>query len=128
MICPFSGFPINLLPYPPFKLRHRSSEPNPHSLVDGKYFALLLIASGKLSVNGRALETSEVDTLGKHMHRCKLGPHRPHVAFGLLEKAKNEGLPESERAEATEALMKMQVAARSELGKLRWIIEQRLYQ
>mmetsp|Transcript_142913 Transcript_142913/g.247694 ORF Transcript_142913/g.247694 Transcript_142913/m.247694 type:complete len:360 (-) Transcript_142913:643-1722(-) len=128
MVCPFSAFPINMLPYPPFKLRHRAADSNPDSLIDGKYLALLIISTGSINVNGRCLELSELDALGKHIQRCKLGPHRPDVAFSLAEKACNAGLPESERAEAVQSLTKMQAAANRELGKLRWIQEQRLYQ
>lgn len=127
-ICPFSGFPINLLPYPPFKLRQCSSNPNPNSLVDGKFFALLMISIGSINVNGRYLELSEVDALGKHIQRCKLGPHRPDIALSLAKKACDATLPENERAEAVQALGKMRSAARSELGKLKCIQEQRLFQ
>mmetsp|Transcript_20645 Transcript_20645/g.39174 ORF Transcript_20645/g.39174 Transcript_20645/m.39174 type:complete len:368 (+) Transcript_20645:77-1180(+) len=128
MICPFSGFPINLLPYPPFKLRKRAADPNPHSLVDGKYFALLVISTGNLAFNGRCLEPSEVDALSKHIHRCKLGAHRPDIALSLAESAHNARLPEHERAEAVRMLGKLRAAARCELGKLRRIQEQRLFQ
>mmetsp|Transcript_72521 Transcript_72521/g.125830 ORF Transcript_72521/g.125830 Transcript_72521/m.125830 type:complete len:383 (+) Transcript_72521:54-1202(+) len=128
MVCPLSGFPVNLLPYPPFKLRQTAADPNPHSLVDSKFFALLLISSGSLNVNGRCLEQSEVDALGKHIHRCKLGSHRPDIAFSLAEKAQDEGLTECQRADAMQALGKMRAAAKCELGKLRRIQEQRLFQ
>jgi len=127
MVCPFSAFPINMLPYPPFKLRHRAADSNPDSLIDGKYLALLIISTGSINVNGRCLELSELDALGKHIHRCKLGPHRPDVAFRLAEKACNAELPESERAEAVKSLTRMQAIANHELGKLRLIQEERLY-
>lgn len=127
VVCKFSGFPINLLPYPPFKLRQIASEPNPHSLVDGKYLALLMISTGSYTVNGRCLEQSEIDALGKHMHRCKLGPYRPDLALSLAQKAANSR-SQSEREESIQALSKMRATARCELGKLRWIQEQRLFQ
>jgi hypothetical protein len=79
LTCRLSGFPINLLPYPPFKLRVNANEPNPHSLVDGKFLALRVIASGSLAVRGQGqdLSPSEITTLGQYMQKCKLGPFRP---------------------------------------------------
>jgi len=61
LTCPLTGFPIHLLPYPPFKLRVHADKPWPHVLVDGKFLALHLIGFDSLvqvvqsrtSINGR---------------------------------------------------------------------------
>jgi len=128
LVCPVSGFPINLLHYPPFKLRERAADPNPHSLVDGKSLALLLLSNGSLNVNGRSLERSEVDALGEHNRRCKVGPYRFNEALNLLSKAQDEGLLENERAEAVNMFSKIQVFASCDLANLQCMQEQRLLQ
>jgi hypothetical protein len=128
LICPLTGFPINLLPYPPFKLRLQAHQPTPHALADGKFLALFLISSGSLVVNNRTLELSEVSAVGQYISRCKLGPFRPELAFALAKDVQSPELSESERQRAAEELSQMRSAARSELGKLRRIQEQRLQQ
>jgi hypothetical protein len=125
-MCPLTGFPINLLPYPPFKLCMEAGERYPHTLVDGKYLALQLISSGSLFVNGRSMEPDEVIALSQYMHRCKLGPFRPEYAVQLAKDAESPNLPQNERCRAAQELRKLRGAAEAELVKLRRIQMQRL--
>jgi len=124
--CPLTGFPINLLPYPPFKLCMQAGERFPHTLVDGKYLALQIMSSGSLFVNGRSLEQDEVIALSQYMHRCKLGPFRPEHALQLAKDAKSPALEQHERCRAAQELSKLRAAAEAELIKLRRIQMQRL--
>jgi hypothetical protein len=127
--CPLTGFPINLLPHPPFKLCMQAGKGFPHTLVDGKYLALQIISSGSLFVNGRSLEQDEVTALSQYMHRCKLGPFRhfrPDHALQLAKDAKSPALEQHERCRAAQELSKLRAAAEAELIKLRRIQMQRL--
>ena len=127
LMCPLTNFPIQLLPYPPFKLRTDPSKQNPYMLVDGKFLALQLIVNGRAGPGIRELLPSDLTALDEHIHRCKLGPCRPDVARGLAEEmatAPNQ----AERARAAKELQKLRSKARSELGKLRRIQENRLAQ
>jgi hypothetical protein len=124
--CPLTGFPINLLPYPPFKLCMQAGERFPHTLVDGKYLALHIISCGSLFVIGRSLEQDEVTALSQYMHRCKLGPFRPEHALQLAKDAESPALEQHERCRAAQELSKLRAAAEAELIKLRRIQMQRL--
>jgi hypothetical protein len=126
LTCPLSGFPINLLPYPPFKLQLLAGKPNPNELVDGKFMALLLISTGNYTVNGRPLEDSEIMALGEHIQRCKLGSFRPDHALALAKDACNPEASLEEQSRAVQALQQLQGAAKVELDKLRRIQEERL--
>lgn len=128
LVCPVSGFPINLLHYPPFKLRETAADPNPHSLVDGKSLALFLLSTGSLTVNGRSLEPFEVAALGEHNRRCKVGQYRFNEALSLLCKTHDEGILDTDRAEAVHVFSKIQVIASSDLASLQYMQEQRLLQ
>ncbi|OLQ14330.1 hypothetical protein AK812_SmicGene1530 [Symbiodinium microadriaticum] len=127
LTCPLTNFPIQLLPYPPFKLRTDPSKQNPHTLVDGKFLALQLIVNGRAGPGIRELLNWDLTALDEYIHRCKLGPFRPGVARGLAEEmatAPNQ----AEHARAAKELQKLRSKARSELGKLRRIQENRLDQ
>lgn len=115
-VCPLSGFPINLLSNPPFILRQRTPDPTVHSLVDGKYLALMLIASGRPVVKGHRLELPEVRALGEHNRHIKFGPHRLDVALNLLIMVQDAN--QNDRAESFQVLRMMQAAAQYELDKL----------
>lgn len=78
--CPVSGFPVNLLPYPPFKFR-LNTDPQSHTLIDPLTVVLEILATWKFVACGRALTKSDVDALDLHMKQCKLGPWRIGEAF-----------------------------------------------
>lgn len=126
LLCPLSGFPTCLLPYPPFKLRVDAAKSTPHRLVDGKFLAMTCIVTGRYSACGRELESSDISALDDYIHRCKLGPYRPSRGISLAQQAAH-GTPE-ERETAAQELEKFAEAARNELGKVRRIQENRLVQ
>merc|ERR1719502_1877664 len=97
LTCPLTGFPIHLLPYPPFKLRVHEGKVWPHVLVDGRFLALQLITTGNLFVHGRCLTQEDVLSLSQYMYKCKLGRFRPEVAVELAKKADSSELSEKDR-------------------------------
>jgi len=127
LLCPLSGFPTCLLPYPPFKLRVDPARSAPHRLVDGKFLAMTCIVTGRYSACGRQLQASDISALDEYIHRCKLGPYRPGRAVALAQQAANSATPE-ERETAAQDLEKFAASARTELGKVRRIQENRLAQ
>ncbi|CAE7913971.1 unnamed protein product, partial [Symbiodinium sp. KB8] len=127
LLCPLSGFPIRLLPYPPFKLRVDCSKPGPHFLLDGKFLAMKLIVDGRPGEGIRDLETSDLLALDDYIQRCKLGPFRPGTARALQQEIAT-AKTESDRIRAVEELKKMQQRTKTELGKLRRIQDNRLSQ
>jgi len=127
LLCPLTRFPICLLPYPPFKLRIDPKRSSPHRLVDGKFLAIHIIATGTATACGRELQASDLSALEDYVHRCKLGPFRPGRAAALLEEVKTAESPERRR-QAAEERERFVTAARAELGKLRRIQENRLLQ
>jgi len=126
--CSLTGFPIHLLPYPPFKLRVHAAKPWPHVWVDGKVLAWHLIAFDSLvqTVVGRPLVPQEVAALAQHMCRFKLGRVPLEVTRVLAKKSTCPNLSQSERADAERELSKLRAAAKRELKRLRRIQEQRL--
>lgn len=122
MCCPLTHFPIALLPYPPFKFRVYPKRSSPSRLVDGKSLAMQIIVSGCLVVCHRELEPSDIEALDQYVHRCKLGPFRPSRALELSKRAV------SGQHEAAKELQRFRAAARTELGKLRRIQENRLHE
>eukprot|EP00930_Biecheleria_cincta_P100618 TRINITY_DN9222_c0_g1_i1.p1 TRINITY_DN9222_c0_g1~~TRINITY_DN9222_c0_g1_i1.p1 ORF type:complete len:364 (+),score=78.90 TRINITY_DN9222_c0_g1_i1:73-1164(+) len=127
LLCPLSGFPICLLPYPPFKLRVDARRSGRYRLVDGRFLAMRMIATGCRDVCGRELQASDLCEVDDYMHRCKLGPCRPGRA-AALEKTTREATDPAHRAEAKRDLDSMVIAARAELDKLKRIQENRLLQ
>jgi len=127
LMCPLTNFPIQLLPYPPFKLRTEPSKQSPHTLVDGKFLALQLIVNGRSGPGIRELLPSDLTALDEYIQRCKLGPFRPVVARGLVEETATAPT-QAERARAAKELQKLRSKTRSELGKLRRIQANRLAQ
>mmetsp|Transcript_11242 Transcript_11242/g.25791 ORF Transcript_11242/g.25791 Transcript_11242/m.25791 type:complete len:321 (+) Transcript_11242:124-1086(+) len=127
VLCPLTGFPISLLPYPPFKLRVDPKKPRPHTLVDGKFLAMQIIVDDKFVACDRTLQASDIAALDEYIHRCKLGPFRPGQARSFSKEAQ---LAESSerRSQAAEDLKRLVAAASSELSKLRRIQENRLRQ
>jgi hypothetical protein len=125
-VCPLSGFPISLLPYPPFKLRMQAGKANPHALVDGRFLALQLVASGSLMIWGRCLQPTEITALGQYIRRCKLGPFPPERAIRLEEDAKNPELSYAQQQEAFQKLQQLRTDAKAEFRKLKMIQENRI--
>eukprot|EP00450_Noctiluca_scintillans_P002634 CAMPEP_0194490610 /NCGR_PEP_ID=MMETSP0253-20130528/9771_1 /TAXON_ID=2966 /ORGANISM="Noctiluca scintillans" /LENGTH=253 /DNA_ID=CAMNT_0039331257 /DNA_START=39 /DNA_END=800 /DNA_ORIENTATION=- len=122
-LCPLSGFPIGMLPYPPFKWRSYPDQVAPHRLVDGKYLALMIISSGDVNVCGRGLVATDVEALDSYVHRCKLGPFRLGKALAL---AKEVVCCSSQ--EAAQELDNMCNVARVELSRLQVIQKNRMLQ
>jgi hypothetical protein len=122
--CPFSGFPINLLPYPPYKLSVQSK--GTRVLVDGKCLALTMISTCNFDANGWCTE-KDVVALGVYVHRCKLGRRlRPDRALALVKEIGSPNVPYTEQEKKRKELNCMISAANEELKKLRCIQEQRL--
>jgi len=122
-LCPLSGFPIGLLPYPPFKLRSYPDQAAPHRLVDGKYLALMVISSGDVNVCGRGLVKTDVEALDSYVHRCKLGPFRLGKALALAKE-----VVYCSSKEAAQELDNMCNFARVELSRLQVIQKNRMLQ
>jgi hypothetical protein len=113
MICPLSGFPINLLPYPPFKFHMRTEHTKePPVLVDGPFLVLQVLTTWKFEVLGRPLLVADVSSLDAYMKRCKLGPFRLGRAMQLLA----AGTSESHRE-----LAQLRTQARKKLDNLRHV-------
>jgi len=127
LLCPLSGFPTCLLPYPPFKLRVDPTRSAPHRLVDGKFLAMTCIVTGRFTACGRELQPSDISALDDYIHRCKLGPYRPGRAVALAQQAASSLTPE-QRDSASQELERFVASARAELGKVRRIQENRLTQ
>jgi hypothetical protein len=123
--CPLSNFPICLLPYPPFKLRVHPRKIVPHKWVDGKFLGLMVIASCQMNACGRALQSTDVESLDEYMHRCKLGTCRPGRAVRLEKEANAPGRSEEERQQSTNDLNGLRAYARAELVKLRRVQQRR---
>ena len=129
LMCPLTNFPIQLLPYPPFKLCTEPSErsPGPYTLVDGKSLALQLIVNGHSGPGIRELLPSDLTSLDGYIRRCKLGPFRPGEARSLAEEMQTAPT-QAERQRAGQELQKLRAKTRSEMVKLRRIQENRLAQ
>lgn len=113
MACPISGFPIHLLPYPPFKFHKRSEHTKePPVLVDGPFLVLQVISTWNFNVLGRPLLVADVTALDSYMKRCKLGPFRLGRAMELLA-AGTSG--------AQRELVELQEQARRKLDNLRHV-------
>lgn len=94
--CPISGFPINLLPYPPFKLRINADSSYQYALIDPLYFALEILSTWNFQAGGRTLTAQDISALDLHIRRCKLGPWRLGEAFELFRAGSREGHGELE--------------------------------
>jgi len=86
-VCPLSGFPMKLLPYPPFKFRKQADTLNARSiLIDGKFLVLSIISSWKFEAVGRALTMDDINELDNYMKQYKLGTFRLGKALELHNK------------------------------------------
>jgi hypothetical protein len=104
--CPVSGFPIKLLPCPPFKLHLQGENAR---LVDGSTLLLTILAKWDFMVLGRHLSSNQIRELDDHVKRCKLGPYRLAKAIGLLTQGTRESQEEFElmRAKARKKLREL---------------------
>lgn len=119
-VCPVTGFPVRLLPYPPFKLQIPGDGSRDGTrLIDGPYLVLCILSSWRFEVLGKPLTVSEVSSLDAYMKRCKLGPFRLGRALELLA----EGTGEAHRE-----LEALRGRARARLEHLRHIQRVRLNQ
>jgi hypothetical protein len=121
--CPFTGFPIKFLPYPPFKLSVAST--GSKMLVDGKSLALTMISTCDF-VNGWCTDAFEVVALGDYIRKCKLGRLHPDHAMALANSINSPDRSGAEQAKALRELNRMIASAKAELEKLNRIREQRL--
>mmetsp|Transcript_47586 Transcript_47586/g.120909 ORF Transcript_47586/g.120909 Transcript_47586/m.120909 type:complete len:265 (-) Transcript_47586:11-805(-) len=122
-VCPLTGFPISMLPYPPFKLRDGAG--TSFELVDGKYLALQLIVSGQVNIRGRKLQACDVTSLDGYMRRCKLGPFRIATAAALQEKMRTASC-HADKARDQLKLEVLRTKALRALEKLRFIQKTRM--
>jgi len=76
---------------------------------------------------GRDLDTSDITALNDYIHRCKLGPFKPGRAIALASEAITAE-SQGQRKRAEKDLACFRASARLELGKLRRIQENRLFQ
>jgi len=100
-ICPVSGFPIRLLPYPPFKLHvHRAGRTPSTRLIDGCYFVLSVLHSWCFEAFGVPLSSRDIESLDTYMKRCKLGPFRLGRALELAQQGVGDASKELEALRA----------------------------
>lgn len=112
--CPLSGFPLSLLPYPPFKLPMGPGRPP--KLVDGLYLVLMVLSTWRFEALGRALHAGDASALDRHIQRCKLGPFRIGRAMELLA----EDTPDSrEKFARLRALAQRRLVGLSHIKRLR---------
>lgn len=125
LVCPLSHCPIAMLPYPPFKLRSDSQKPNPYKLVDGRFLALQIVATGRVSACGRDLHASDIQALDEYIRRCKLGAIRPGRALALAQELVSAKTVK-QQSQAAEQAKAYSERAKAELSKLRRIQGNRL--
>jgi len=123
--CVLTGFPLSLLPYPPFRFRVDPQNAENCKAVDAKYLVLKLISSGDFTACGRNLVESDVAALDLHMRRCNLGQFRLS-RFLRLQKNVAEARSAEERIEAQKILLGEQENARKKFRKLQHIQSRRL--
>lgn len=116
--CPICGFPIRLLPYPPFKLQASSYDARePAKLVDGPFMVLKVLSTWNFEVLGHVLTISDIKALDTYMKRCKLGPFRLGRALELYDDSSKE---------AREELDSLRTRARRRLEGLKHIQQVRM--
>ncbi|CAK0876588.1 unnamed protein product, partial [Prorocentrum cordatum] len=119
-VCPLSGFPVSMLPYPPYKLHARAERSKDGvRLVDGPYLVLQVLATWDFAVIGQALTASDITSLDLYMKQCKLGPFRLGTALELQRDGAPAALRELQalRARARRRLESVQHIQRVRLGK-----------
>jgi len=119
-ICPITNFPVNLLPYPPFKLQIEGLKPRSTVLVDGSYLILQVLSTWCFEVLDTPLNHAQVVALDAYVRRCKLGPFRIGRAMQLLEVGTAEAMGEllTLRERSTKRLDLIQHVQQARLGKV----------
>lgn len=114
-LCALSGFPIYMLPYPPFSLPVVDAADRIY--FDGRFLVLHLISTFESSLCGVEITREFVDALDVHLHRRHLGTWRIKKIIDLLK---------SDKKEDQRALAKLRDQARQELKQLVAIQESRV--
>lgn len=125
-VCPLSGFPIPLLPYPPFRFRLHPHCADKVVPVDGKFLVLHAMASGNLKVCGRQLGSSDISALDTYIRRCNLGRLRLGSVLELQKIAASPATSAGAREATKMELNRQAQLAQKELEKLKRIQETRL--
>eukprot|EP00746_Dinoflagellata_sp_MGD_P142848 gnl/MRDRNA2_/MRDRNA2_75758_c0_seq1.p1 gnl/MRDRNA2_/MRDRNA2_75758_c0~~gnl/MRDRNA2_/MRDRNA2_75758_c0_seq1.p1 ORF type:complete len:573 (+),score=93.28 gnl/MRDRNA2_/MRDRNA2_75758_c0_seq1:55-1773(+) len=123
--CAITGFPLSMLPYPPFHFRMDPNDPESCKAVDAKFLVLQVMATGEFKACGRNLVDSDVAALDQHVRRCNLGRFRLGN-FLRLQNNVTEACSAEERALALSALRSEQEDARKQFRKLQHIQSHRL--
>jgi len=123
--CAITGFPLSMLPYPPFHFRMDPNDPETCKAVDAKFLVLQVIATGEFKTCGRNLVDSDVSALDQHVRRCNLGRFRLGN-FLRLQNNVAEARSAEDRASAVSALRSEQEDARKQFRKLQHIQSHRL--
>lgn len=116
LMCPLSNFPIQMLPYPPFKYQVCQGKESAR-LVDGGFLAIKVLATLDFEVLGRPMNVYDVSSLDAYVKRCKLGPWRVAKALQLRTAG---------TAAALQELQALQDQARRKFKKLKHIKQTRL--
>mmetsp|Transcript_16829 Transcript_16829/g.39065 ORF Transcript_16829/g.39065 Transcript_16829/m.39065 type:complete len:580 (-) Transcript_16829:40-1779(-) len=117
--CPLSGFPVSMLPHPPFRFRAEPNSSGRYRLVDGQYLALDVLATWNFEALGRQLTIKDISALDAYIKRCKLGPWRLGEAMTLFSDGSND---------AHNKLDTLRRSARRKLEDLRRIQQRRKLQ
>jgi hypothetical protein len=123
--CALTGFPLSLLPYPPFHFRMDPNDPDTCQGVDAKYLVLQVMATGEFKACGRDLVESDIAALDQHVRRCNLGRFRLSN-FIRLQNNVIQARSVEERASAQNALRSEQEDARKQFRKLQHIQNHRM--
>jgi len=119
-LCQVSGFPICLLPYPPFRLSTRvPPQPDEDMYVDGKLLALKLIARGNFEICERKVDGETVANLENYLRRCKLGTLQLGRALALAELLGSLSPETCQHSKVMDELNELRGRANQELNMLR---------
>jgi len=126
-LCPVCGFPICLLPYPPFRLHSEANpQPVPDLYVDGKFLALKLVAQGLFTVSGRMLDGEILSNLESYLRRFKLGTMQLGRALALAGMLGSLDPETGQHRAGMHELFEIRVWAKRRLKALRWKQSNRL--
>lgn len=96
-VCPLTGFPVQLLPYPPFKFHVSASGGGEAAqLIDGPFLVLKVLSTWRFEALGRPLTPVDIRAIDAYMKRCKLGPFRLGRAIELMGENTSEARKELE--------------------------------
>eukprot|EP00419_Tripos_fusus_P037819 CAMPEP_0172786680 /NCGR_PEP_ID=MMETSP1074-20121228/206070_1 /TAXON_ID=2916 /ORGANISM="Ceratium fusus, Strain PA161109" /LENGTH=300 /DNA_ID=CAMNT_0013623695 /DNA_START=93 /DNA_END=992 /DNA_ORIENTATION=- len=116
VVCPLTQFPVNQLPYPPFRLQlHGGLEDT--VLIDCQYLVVSVLTTWCFEAAGKPLTAADITAIDAHMKRCKIGFFRLGKALNLLAKG---------TANAQHELVALRGRAGEKLEKLKRIQQVRL--